>query len=218
MNEQLKKEVECSRVIAILRGVEREAVLAVAQALYDGGIRLLELTFSQGQPQRWAETAALIEMLRCRYESRMFIGAGTVTSPELVELTAAAGGQFIVSPDTQEAVIRLTREKHMVSMPGAMTATEIVAAHRYGADFVKVFPAGVLGSRYFSAVCAPVSQVKLLAVGGVGAHNAAEYIRAGAVAVGAGGELVDRRAIAEGRYGELTDRARSLLAAVQGIA
>lgn len=216
MREELKAEVRRSKVVAILRGIEGEKLLPTAQALFQGGVRLLEVTFPQIAPDQFQNIAWQIDRLRARFDGEMFIGAGTVTTPELVELTASAGGQFIVSPDTQQSVIERTREQGLVSMPGAMTATEILTAHRWGADFVKLFPAGALGSGYLKAVRAPVSHVELLAVGGINAENAGTFIHAGATGVGVGGELVDKTAIANGRYEEIVRRAEALLAAVQG--
>lgn len=216
MREELKAEVRRSKVVAILRGVEGERLLPTAHALFQGGVRLLEVTFPQNAPDQFQNIARQIERLRTRFDGEMFIGAGTVTTRELVELAASAGGQFIVSPDAQQDVIERTRERGLVSMPGAMTATEILAAHHWGADFVKLFPAGVLGSGYLKAVRVPVSHVELLAVGSINAENAGAFIRAGAIGVGVGGELVDKAAVADGRYEEIMRRAEMLLAAVKG--
>lgn len=216
MREELKTEIRRSKVVAILRGVDDKRLLPTAQALFQGGIRLLEVTFPQDAPDRFRDIARQIDRLRTQFDGEMFIGAGTVTTPELVELTASAGGQFIVSPDTQQSVIERTREQGLISLPGAMTTTEILTAHQWGADFVKLFPAGILGKDYLKAIRAPVSHVELLAVGGINAGNAGEFIRAGATGVGVGGELVDKKAIADGRYEELRRRAEALLAAVEG--
>ena len=136
------------KIIAIVRGMEAKDCLRVAQALYDGGIRLMEITYDQRDPAQWAKTADAIGKIAEAFEGRMLVGAGTVTTPELVTRTRVAGGQFIISPDTNPAVIARTRELELVSMPGAMTPSEILAAHAAGADLVKLFPAAALGPAY----------------------------------------------------------------------
>ena len=114
------------KIIAIVRGMEAKDCLRVAQALYDGGIRLMEITYDQRDPAQWAKTADAIGKIAEAFEGRMLVGAGTVTTPELVTRTRDAGGQFIISPDTNPAVIARTRELELVSMPGAMTPSEFL--------------------------------------------------------------------------------------------
>ena len=214
MNGGITSGGDAYKVVAILRDTPAQAVLSTAQALYEGGIRALELTFPQREPERFPEIVRQIALLRQRFDGRMFIGAGTVIAEKQAELAHEAGAQFIVSPDAQERVIRRTKELGMLSLPGAMTPTEILTAYRWGADMVKVFPAGALGTAYIRAIRAPISHVPLLAVGGISSANAAEFMKAGVVGVGAGGELVDKKAIAEGRFDRLTEAAKMLIQAV----
>ncbi len=141
----------------------------------------------------------------------MAVGAGTVTSAALAELAHSAGAQFIVSPDTDPAVIRRTKELGMCAMPGAMTPSEIKTAYEAGADFVKVFPASVLGPEYIRAIRGPLGQIPLLAVGGVSEGNAAAFLQAGCVGVGVGGKLVNRDWIAAGQWDSITQLARQLV-------
>lgn len=203
------------KVIAIVRGVSGFQCLSLAHALYAGGIRMMEVTYDQREPSRWQETADAIGAVSEALDGKMLVGAGTVTSPQLVELSHRAGARFIISPDTNPAVIARTRELEMVSMPGAMTPTEIVAAHRAGADIVKVFPAAPLGAGYLKAILSPLSHIRTMAVGGVDAGNAAEFLRAGAVGVGVGGSLVSRELIAQGRFDLITKEAELLVGAVK---
>lgn len=205
--------IQKEKVIAILRGVDPDKLLPVAQALYDGGIRLMEVTFRQ-MPDSAGETARAIEMIRTQYEGHMLVGAGTVLTEEQAILAHRAGAEFIISPDTEPHVISRTRELDMVSIPGAMTATEILSAHRAGADFVKVFPASVLGPAYIKAIRGPIRHVRLLAVGGIDSGNAADFLRAGACGVGVGGKLADAAAIERGDFEKLTNEARALVEAV----
>lgn len=203
-----------TRVVAIVRGLD-SGYARLAQALYDGGIRAVEVTFNQKQPDSFAQTAAAIEEIRAAMGDAMYVGAGTVTSVELVQLAHRAGAAFIVSPDTDPDVIRHTKALGMCSMPGAMTPSEILTAYRAGADFVKVFPAGALGADYIRAIRAPLNQIPLLAVGGISEQNAAEFIQAGCAGIGAGGNLVNKRWIAEGQWDSLTVAARTLCSSVQ---
>ena len=176
--------------------------------MYDGGIRLLEVTYSANGAVSDEDTAANIKMLAEYFEGRMFIGAGTVLTEKQVELTKAAGGKFIISPDTNPDVIRKTRELDMVSMPGALTPSEITAADRAGADFVKLFPITNMGTDYVKAVKAPLSHVKLLAVGGVDETNMADYYKAGACGFGIGSNIVNKKLIDAGDFAAITELAK----------
>ena len=152
------------KIVAIVRGIEPEKCLKVAEALYEGGIRMMEITYDQKNPAGWAETAQTIGKLVKAMEGKMLIGAGTVTTVELVELTHKAGGLFIISPNTNTDVIRRTRELGMVSMPGALTPTAVVAAYEAGADIVKLFPISTFGPGYLKAIKAPLSHIPMMAV------------------------------------------------------
>ena len=214
MRDFTVSSIEKEKVIAILRGVENDKLLPVAKALYDGGIRLIEVTFRQQAPDSAAETARAIEWIRSEYEGRMLVGAGTVLTEAQADLAHRAGAGFIISPDTEPHVIARTRELDMVSIPGAMTSTEILAAHRAGADFVKIFPASVMGTAYIKAIRGPISHVRLLAVGGIDSGNAAAFLKAGVCGVGVGGKLVDAGAIEKGDFEKLTKEATALVGAV----
>ena len=215
MRETVLEWVAREKVVAIVRGAESSVCTRVAEALYAGGIRLMEITYDQRSPESWEDTAAAIGQTARRFEGRMLVGAGTVTEPGLVELTHRAGGCFIISPDTNEAVIRRTRELDMVSMPGAMTPTEILTAHRAGADFVKLFPAAGLGPAYLRAVCAPLSHVKIMVVGGIDEKNVGAFLAAGAAGAGVGGNLANQQWIWDGAWDKITQAAQLLTGAVR---
>ncbi|MBP5230280.1 MAG: bifunctional 4-hydroxy-2-oxoglutarate aldolase/2-dehydro-3-deoxy-phosphogluconate aldolase [Clostridia bacterium] len=212
--EELKKLVLQKKVVAIVRGIYGEDCIKLAEALYRGGIRLMEVTFDQSRPEAFCRTTDTLRALVEKLGDRMVFGAGTVTSVQLVSAAKNAGGSFIVSPDTKPEVIRRTVELDMVSMPGAMTPTEIALAYESGADFVKIFPAGTLGASYFKAVRGPFSQIPLLAVGGVNEVNASEYIAAGAVGVGVGGNLAKKAFVEAGEFDKIEETARLLVEAV----
>ena len=214
MEEKIIQAVKEHKLIAIVRGVESEKCIKIAQALYDGGFRLMEITYDQKHPENWEETARTIGAVANAFAGRMYVGAGTVTCTELVELTHKYGGQFIISPDVNEDVIRRTRELGMVSMPGALTPTEVMVAHRAGANFVKLFPAGNLGTGYVKAVKAPISHVDLLVVGGIDEKNVASFLAVGAAGAGIGGHLVNKAWVEAGEYEKITEVAKALVAAV----
>ena len=134
-----------------------------------------------------------------------------------MELAAKAGAKYIISPDVNVEVIRRTRELGLVSMPGAMTPSEVMTAHNAGADYVKLFPAGELGTSYVKAIRAPISHVKLLAVGGINEKNVADYMAAGMCGAGVGDNLANKKWIEAGEFHKITETARELLAAAKSV-
>lgn len=210
MRDYVIKQTKQHKIIAIVRGIDGSSLENLADALYQGGIRMMEVTFDMLNPTTHENTAHSIARLAKHTEGRMLIGAGTVTSPQLVDLAHAAKAQYIVSPDTNPAVISRTREMGLVSMPGAFTATEIVTAYSAGADFVKVFPATTGGPSYFKALRGPLPHIPLLAVGGINEDNIKNYLDAGAAGAGVGGNLVNKKWIADGAFDRITALARAL--------
>lgn len=209
------EKISDKKLIAILRGIPEDKLIPLAEALYEGGIRLLEVTFSADGSVADEETARRIGVLAKHFEGRMYIGAGTVLSPRQVELTANAGGSFIISPDRSESVIKKTVESGLVSIPGALTPSEIVEAHNYGADFVKLFPVTSMGAAYVKAVKAPLSHIKLLAVGGIDENNMADYLKAGVCGFGLGSNITDKKMIADGDFAGITALARKYTAVIE---
>lgn len=197
MKDNVIREIEKNKLIAIIRGVPREKLLPLAEALYSGGVRLLEVTYSANGSVSDGDTAESVAELVKAFDGRMLIGSGTVLTPEQVRLTKAAGGCFIISPNADKEVIAETASLGMVSIPGALTPTEIVDAHKAGADFVKLFPITSLGTSYVKAVKAPLSHIKLLAVGGIDENNMSDYLRAGVCGFGVGSNITDKKMIAE---------------------
>ena len=204
MREQVIADIKKNKIIAIVRGVTGEALIKTAEALYEGGIRLLEVTFDQTGKISEAETADMIRTLSRRFVGRMRIGAGTVMTAEQVAVAAEAGAEYMISPDTSEAVIKATLSAGAVSIPGALTPTEVAVAYGYGADFVKLFPAGELGLSYIKAIRAPLSHIPMLAVGGVNEDNLSQFLGAGLAGVGIGSNIVDKKLIDKGDFAALT--------------
>ena len=213
MREKIIKQIEEEKIVAIIRGIAPDKAVNVAKALYEGGVKLVEVTFNQKAPKTFCDTQTAIKSIIDVMGDKMSVGAGTVITPEQAELAHSAGAQFIVSPDTDEAVIKRTVELDMVSLPGAYTATEAKKAHNAGADFVKLFPCSDAG--YLKALRAPLSHIKFLAVGGVNADNTAAFMKAGACGIGVGSSLVNPAWVEAGEFYKITEQAKKFVEAVK---
>ena len=211
MRDQVINNVYDKKIIAIIRGMEPEICLKLAEAFYAGGINMIEVTFNQKKPEEFYKTTDAIRSIREKFEGRVLVGAGTVITPEQLQMAADAGAQYIISPNVNVEIIRKTVEMGLVSMPGAMTPSEIVTAYQAGASFVKVFPVGDLGAGFLKALKAPLSHIPLLAVGGVNPDNIADFMKAGAVGAGVGGNLTNKNWIAAGEYNKITEVAAALV-------
>jgi 2-dehydro-3-deoxyphosphogluconate aldolase/(4S)-4-hydroxy-2-oxoglutarate aldolase len=197
-------------VVAIVRLDSSESLVRVAEAIAAGGVRHIEFTMTTPGALR------TLEEVTARYGDDVVFGAGTVLDPETARAAILAGARFIVAPNLNPAVIGLCNRYGVVSMPGALTPTEILQAWEAGAGVVKVFPASALGGpEYISAVRAPLPQVRLAPVGGVDLENVSAYIRAGAACVGVGSSLVSNRLVAGGGWAALTERARGFVEGVR---
>ena len=206
--EEIIKDIETNKIVVIMRGFTTEQLIRSVDAMEKGGIKLVEVTFDQTGAVSDEETATNIRTLKENFESKVRIGAGTVMTVEQVELAYNAGAEFIISPDCYEAVIRRTCELGMVSMPGVFTPSEAANAHRYGADFAKLFPNSEVKISYLKALAVPLSHIKFFAVGGVNADNLKDYLDAGAKGLGVATAIADKKAILEGDYEEITRRAK----------
>lgn len=203
------KHLMDSKIVAIVRLDSGEALVKVAQALKAGGLTVIEFTVSTPGAIGMINEAASV------LGTDVLIGAGTVLDPETARAAILAGAEFIVTPALNLGTIELAKRYGKPVVPGALTPTEILTAWQAGADMVKVFPASLGGPSYIKSVLAPLPQLRLVPTGGVSASNAADYLGAGAVALGVGGKLVDKAAVASGNWAALTAEARRLVAAVQ---
>jgi 2-dehydro-3-deoxyphosphogluconate aldolase/(4S)-4-hydroxy-2-oxoglutarate aldolase len=194
--------------VAVIRARSKEQLGDIARALLEGGVPNIEVTMST--PGAIAGIEALAESLG----ERAIIGVGTVLDASTARDAISAGAQFVVSPVLDEDVIVTTKRFEKISIPGAFTPTEILRAWRLGADVVKVFPSTSLGPAYFKDVLAPLPQVRMMPTGGVDLKNAAEWIRAGAVCLGAGSSLVTKEAMNSGDWKAITANARAFVQAV----
>ena len=207
--EQLLQEVISTGVIAVIRAPSAEILLPIAQALMAGGVTAIEVTMST------PKAIYGIEMLADKIGDQAVIGVGTVLDSATARDAIAAGAQFVLSPCFDEEVVATTRRYGKISVPGAFTPTEILKAWTSGADIVKVFPSTVLGPGYIKDLLAPLPQLKLTPTGGVDAKNAGEWIKAGAVCVGAGSSLVSKEAMAKGDFAAITANAKAFVAAIK---
>lgn len=215
MRERIIAAIENKKIIVIVRGIDRENLIPLAEAMYDGGIRLLEITYSANGKVSDEYTAENIRILSEYFQDRMYIGAGTVLTEKQVELTAQANGQFIISPDACPEVIQKTRSLGLVSIPGALTPSEMQLAHKNGADFIKIFPIANLGASYVKAVKAPLSHLKMLAVGGVNENNISEYLNAGINGFGLGSNIIDKKKIQQKDWKGIADLAKRYVGLVR---
>ena len=207
-----------SKILLIVRGYTAGQLVRIGEAAYAGGIREREVTFDQRKIVPDSETARMITALAEAFRGRMHVGAGTVMTPEQVRIAGEAGAEFIVSPDSYEPVIAETRRLGLVSMPGAFTATEAAMAHRWGADFVKLFPGGALGPKYLKDLATPLSHIRFLAVGGVTLENIRAYGQAGAKGYGISTGIIRREWVEAEDYAAITEQTRRYYAAMRADA
>ena len=200
-----------NKIIVILRGLNTTQSVKTAEALLSGGIKLIEVTFSQGENDDIYETEKSINAIIKQFGHELKVGAGTVLSLEQLKIASQSGAEFIVSPNTNIEIIQETKRIGLSSFPGALTPSEIVEAHMNGADAVKVFPASNLGPDYIKACKAPLKLIRMIAVGGIDEDNIGKYLSSGACAVGVGGNLVNKAWILNGEYIKITEIARKYI-------
>lgn len=205
---QILNQLHEEKLISIIRGVSSKDISKAVEALYEGGIHFVEVTFRPGDEQASNDTLLSIQKLVKEFKNRMYIGAGTVLTPEQVTLVKKAGGMFIISPDTNVDVIKKTKELGMLSIPGALTPSEAVTAWNAGADLVKIFPAGVMGPQYIKAIKASLSQLKISAVGGVSEDNIPAFLDVGVDGFGIGSNLVNADIVEKENWQEITNHAK----------
>jgi 2-dehydro-3-deoxyphosphogluconate aldolase/(4S)-4-hydroxy-2-oxoglutarate aldolase len=216
MREKVIHRIHEGKLIVIVRGMEEETILPLAEALYRGGIGMIEVTFNQKDPESFPATARAIRSIRDRFGEDVYAGAGTVLSTTELRMAADAGALYVISPNADGEIIRETRRLGLVSLPGVLTASECVAAHQAGADFLKLFPVSVVGPAYLRALKAPLSHLHFLGVGGVDTANIGEFLAAGAAGFGIGGKLVSKEWIGAKAFDRITALAAEYVRAVGG--
>lgn len=217
MSKETLQRIMDGKIVAIVRGIDSSKIAQLAQALEAGGITCIEVTFDQSAPEKVKNTLDGIANIKAALGDRVCVGAGTVMTVEQVNQAAQAGAEYMISPNTDPEVIAETKRLNKISIPGAMTPSEVADAYKCGADIVKMFPAGILGSAYIKAVKAPLKHIPVTAVGGVNPQNCAEFIRAGACGVGVGGNLVSSELVNAGRFDEITALAKEYTQALAEV-
>lgn len=201
-----KTRLEKTGLVAVLRASSAKEGHALVDALLVGGVDIVEVTMTV------PGAVDLLRELKKEHGDALLLGSGTVTDAKQAKATIEAGAEFVVSPSLHLDVIAATKEIGKVSIPGAFTPTEVITAWRAGADYVKIFPCSAAGgASYLKALRAPFPDLRLIPTGGVTLNTAAEYLGAGASALGVGGDLVYARAIAEGKPEIITQAARAYL-------
>ena len=211
MNKQdvLRKIAEVG-LVPVVRAQSADEAMKVADAIREGGVPVLEITMTV------PGALGVMEQVVRRFGSDVVLGAGTVLDAETARACILAGARFVVSPALDLATIEMCRRYSVAVMPGALTPTEVVAAWSAGADVVKIFPCGALGgASYIKSLKAPLPQVEMIPTGGVSMKTAADFIRAGSLALGVGADLVDTAAIRDGNAKLVTDKAREYVRLVQ---
>jgi 2-dehydro-3-deoxyphosphogluconate aldolase/(4S)-4-hydroxy-2-oxoglutarate aldolase len=191
-------------LVAILRHDSGEQLADVAEALYEGGIRILEVTFTV------PNAAEVINTIHKRLGKKIILGAGTILDPETARVAFDAGAVFAVAPNTNPELIQYCRRHGKMIIPGALTPTEICNAWEAGADVVKIFPSDCFGPSYLSALKRPLPQIRMMPTGGVEPGNVIEFIKAGAFAAGLGSSLVKTAWINERNFTAITEASANL--------
>jgi len=202
---QLTDILKREKLVAIVRGITKEQARTVGEGLTRGGVRLMEVTMN---------TEGALDMIsdwRSRYDGTAYVGAGTVLDVDMAKEAVSAGAQFLISPNTDLAVIEYALERGIDIWPGAMTPTEIVAAYSSGAEIIKLFPMASLGLAYLKELQGPLSHIPLLATGGVTLDNLQDYFAAGAAAVGLGSALIPKDALLTKDVETVAERAQAFV-------
>lgn len=213
-HEEVLARIQKEKLVAILRGVPMDRIDGVVGALVRGGVRILEFTFDHDEADCVEANAAKIRRTVEKFGDQVLVGCGTALTVQEVEAAHEAGACLVISPNVDMAVIRRARQLGMVSMPGALTPTEIVTAYDMGADIVKLFPAGELGLGYIKAVRGPLAHIPMSAVGGVKPENVKDFLDAGVCGFGVGGQLVLSKAVKSGDDAAIEARAKEFTDAI----
>jgi 2-dehydro-3-deoxyphosphogluconate aldolase / (4S)-4-hydroxy-2-oxoglutarate aldolase len=198
-----------SGIVAVIRAKSGELLVDVAEALLAGGVDAIEVTFTV------PKAAEVIEKVADKLGDRILLGAGTILDAETAQVAIAAGAQYLVSPTVNLDVIRFCKRHGKLSLPGALTPTEVVTAWEAGADVVKIFPSDVGGAKYLKALKAPLPQIRMMPTGGVTLETAADFLKAGACALGVGGNLVEQAALERRDFARMTSLAQQFVEIVR---
>lgn len=207
--QRIVQKIISEGAVAVIRLQDSKKLIKVAEAVQRGGISAIEITMTTPNALK------VIEEVSNEMGNDILVGVGSVLDSETARLAILSGAQYVVSPILKREIIETTHRYNLPVMPGAFTPSEVLRAHEWGADIVKVFPADVVGMAFFKAIKAPMPFLQLMPTGGVSLTNGGDWIKAGACAVGVGSALLDKKAIAEERYDVLTRNAKTLRESIQ---
>ncbi len=197
-------------IVPVVRAANLDEARRAVDAICAGGIPVIEITMTV------PDAPKMIEELVRHYGTSVLTGAGTVTTAKQAAICLDAGAQFLVSPGLSVPVLQAAAQRGVLAIPGALTPTEVMAALEAGAKLIKIFPCGSAGGpKHIKALKAPFPETRLIPTGGVNVTNAAEYLAAGAFALGVGADLVDLAAVRRNEAAKIIDMAKSLLDAVR---
>jgi 2-dehydro-3-deoxyphosphogluconate aldolase / (4S)-4-hydroxy-2-oxoglutarate aldolase len=207
--DEVIRRIEEVGIIPVVRAASVEEATRAVEAISAGGIPVVEITMTV------PNAVSVIREVAKQHGAKVLVGAGTVTNAEQAESCIRAGAEFLVSPGLSVPVLSVARASEKLAIPGALTPTELMNAHDQGARLVKIFPCGnVGGPKYLKSLKAPFPKAELIPTGGVNTANAAEFIAAGAFALGVGADLVDATALREGNLQKIITAAQELVQAV----
>lgn len=208
---EVLQQMQSVGLVPVLRAESEQQALDIANAIAAGGVNVLEVTMTVPGAVR-----VIARLVKERPD--ILVGAGTVLDPETARICMLEGAQFVVSPALNVKTVELCQRYDVAVLPGALTPTEVITAWQCGADVIKVFPANALGgAKYLKSLKAPFPQIGLIPTGGVSLANAAEFLEAGALALGVGAELVDTKAMAEGKPEKITATAKQYIEIVKAF-
>lgn len=192
-------------LMVIFRGVDLSLIPYLTRAIYDGGVRVVEVTFDPSDPNTAEKTALAIRAIYETMGDKMLVGAGTVIDEKYVVAAKEAGAKFLLAPDVNTDIIKLTKQMGIISIPGAFTPTEVMTAYRAGADIVKLFPITKDDIGYLVNITRPLSHVPFLCTGGVNPDTIGDFFKAGACAVGTGISILRPDLIANRDFKGITE-------------
>lgn len=206
-----EKELNETKIIVVCRKLPTDQIIDIVEAMYKGGIRIVEVPFDQKDADSNETTALQIKMLSEKFKDKMFVGAGTCCTNKQFELAKEAGAQMIIAPNMDPEIIDLTKQAGLISIPGCQTPSEMVIAHKHGADYIKLFPSNSLSLSTIKEITMPLNHLKTLKFGGVTPDNIKDILDVGCVGVGLASAILNKEAIKEKDYKKIEDLARAVL-------
>lgn len=199
--KEVKRFIKKSKIILVARNLKLNDVKNIVEAVYRGGIRIIEITMNN------TEAFSIIKTINEKF-SDILVGAGTVLEVENALKAIQAGAKFLVSPIFDRKIVDLAKQKNITVIPGAMTPTEVYFAKEYGVDMIKIFPAGILTSKFIKDLTGPFGMLDIMVTGGIITENILDFLNSGVSAVGIGKDILDENAIKKGNYSFIEEKAR----------